>query len=479
MVFKQHLIQGLIFIWVFMMTCMFQQVYAKDSKPPLQKKPQPNVVIFFIDDLGWTDIGVNGSSFHETPNIDALAKSGVNFTRSYSANPVCSPTRSSLLTGKAPQRVGITQWIARKSDIHLPLSEQTIGEAFQEAGYFTGYIGKWHLGKADEVQPQFQGFEYTKAVNRAGQPATFFYPFAKGNNVANVPDLDDYKEGDFLTDALTDKAIEFIDKQSERPFFLTLSHYAVHTPIQAPKALVDKYSAKKQKMYGDEKSTLIEEKYNTLAQTRQANPAYAGMIENLDTNIGRVVEHLKSEGLYKNTIIVFTSDNGGLAHRRRMDTPTTNAPLRSGKAWTYEGGIRIPTIIAWQDNIQAAISDAPIITMDMYPTLLDLAKIPFKPKQHLDGQSLKPLLIKQSQPSLSKRLLAWTYPHVHGSGHQPSDAVIRDHWKLIRFQSDEPSELYNIITDIGEQTNLAKQHPGKVEELEASLNEWLMQTSVN
>jgi arylsulfatase A-like enzyme len=439
-------------------------------------KAQPNVVIFFIDDLGWTDIGVNDSSFHETPNIDALATNGVNFKHSYSANPVCSPTRAALMTGKAPQRVGITQWIPVKGNIHLPLAETTIGEAFQEAGYYTGYIGKWHLGKADNVQPQNQGFEYTKAVNRAGQPASFFYPFGKDKRASNVPDLENYKNGDYLTDALTDKALEFIDNQSERPFFLTLAHYAVHTPIQAPKALVEKYKAKKRAMYREQKSSLIEEKYNTLAQTRQSDPAYAGMIENLDTNVGRVINHLKSKGLYKNTIILFTSDNGGLAHRKRMETPTTNAPLRSGKAWTYEGGIRIPTIISWQGKIKPSTSDARIITMDMYPTLLDLAGLSLKPKQHLDGLTLKPLLNGEIQLDAADRTLAWTYPHIHGSGHQPSDAILSKQWKLIRFQSNEPNELYNLASDLGEQNNLAKQHPEKVKELEVRLDAWLDKT---
>lgn len=433
---------------------------------------RPNVLIFFIDDLGWTDIGVNGSTFHETPHIDALAAGGVNFKRSYSANPVCSPTRAALMTGKAPQRVGITQWISSPK-VALALSEVTIGEAFQDAGYRTGYVGKWHLGKADEVQPKHQGFEYTKAVNRAGQPASFFYPFGKGRRPANVPDLKDYKKGDFLTDALTDKAIEFIDQSSDQPFFLCLSHYAMHTPIQAPPALVEKYKAKKIEMYGEGKHPMLEEKYNTLATTRQENPAYAGMMENLDTNIGRVMEHLKQKGILENTIIVFTSDNGGLSHRKREVSPTNNAPLRSGKAWTYEGGIRIPTIINWPGKIQPATSEARIITMDIYPTLLDLAGLSLMPEQHLDGQSLKPILSGQGDPGAEARVLAWTYPHVHGSGHQPSDAILSKDWKLIRFQSNEPTELYNLSTDIGEQTNLAKQHPEKVQELEKLLDAWL------
>ncbi|CAA6691844.1 MULTISPECIES: sulfatase [unclassified Lentimonas] len=443
---------------------------------------RPNVLIFFIDDLGWTDIGVNGSTFHETPHIDALADSGVNFKRSYSANPVCSPTRAALMTGKAPQRVGITQWIPTRSKIALPLSEVTIGEAFQEAGYRTGYIGKWHLGKEDSKQPQYQGFEYTKAVNRAGQPASFFYPFGKRKGGSSVPDLQNYKPGDYLTDALTDLAIEFIDQgspatgsgQANEPFFLCLAHYAVHTPIQAPKPLIQKYEAKKRELLGEGKLKLTEEKYNTRSTAVQGDPAYAAMMENLDNNIGRVMDHLKAKGLLEDTIIVFSSDNGGLAHRKQTGGPTSNAPLRSGKAFTYEGGVRIPTMISWVGNIQPATTEAPIITMDLYPTLLDLAGLPLKPEQHLDGQSLKPIL--GGTDSNTRRVLAWTYPHEHGNGHKPSDSILNKDWKLIRFEGNEPSELYNLSTDIGEQTNLAKQNPEKVKDLEKQLDAWLETT---
>jgi arylsulfatase A-like enzyme len=436
----------------------------------------PNVVLFFIDDLGVNDIGVNGSTFYETPTIDSLAEHGVNFKNSYSANPVCSPTRAAMMTGKAPQRVGITQWIATKEKIHLPLSEVTIGEAFQEAGYKTGYVGKWHLGKEDAVQPEHQGFEYTVAVNRAGQPASYFYPFGKRKGGSSVPDLEDYKTGDYLTDALTDKAINFIDQSGDKPFFLCLAHYAMHAPIQAPAPLVEKYTAKREKMYGNGKPEQIEEKYNTLASARQEDPAYAAMIENLDTNIGRVLEHLKEKGLLENTIVVFTSDNGGLSHRKRTIAPTSNAPYRSGKGWTYDGGIRIPTIISWPGKINPTTSDARIITMDMYPTLLDLCGIPLKPEQHLDGQSLKRVLGGETDPAVESRFLAWTYPHEHGNGHQPSDAILVKDWKLIRFQSDELPELYHLSEDIGEQTNLASQHPEKVQELGQLLDKWLAKT---
>ena len=438
------------------------------------EETRPNVIVFLIDDLGWMDIGVNGSAFYETPQIDALAASGINFNRSYSANPVCSPTRAALMTGKAPQRVGITQWIPTKGKIALPLSEVTIGEAFLESGYRTGYVGKWHLGKEDKVQPQHQGFEYTKAVNRAGQPASFFYPFGKKEGGSSVPDLDDYKKGDYLTDALTDKAIEFIDQSDEKPFFLCLAHYAVHTPIESPKDLTKKYEAKRKKLGMRGKPQLNAEKYDTRSTAEQGDPKYAAMVENLDTNIGRVVDHLKEKGMLEKTIVVFTSDNGGLAHRKKTGGPTCNLPLRSGKAFNYEGGIRIPTIISWVGHLEPGTSASPVISMDMYPTLLDLAGLPLKPEQHLDGVSLKPIL-DGAEPE-TDRVLAWTYPHIHGNGHKPSDAILSQDWKLIRFEDGEPTELYNLSEDIGEQANLAKQNPEKVQELERLLDQWLKVT---
>jgi len=437
---------------------------------------RPNVLIFFIDDMGVTDIGVNGSSFYETPNIDALAKSGANFTNAYSAHPVCSPTRASLMTGKAPQRVGITQWINNNQNIGLPLEEITIGEAFKEAGYRTGYIGKWHLGKSDNFQPKNQGFDYTVAVNRAGQPASFFYPFKKGERLTNVPDLADYKKGNYLTDALTDKSIEFIDQADDKPFFLCLAHYAVHTPIQAPKPLVEKYKTKKTAKYGDEKAPLIDGKYNKKVYTRQQNASYAAMVENLDTNIGRVLSHLKEKKLLDNTIVIFSSDNGGFANN--ANGPTSNLPYRSGKAWTYEGGMRIPTIISWLGKIQPLTTKARTITMDIYPTLLELCDIPAKPKQHLDGISLEPLLMGEIDDQILKsRLLAWSYPHNHSNGHRPSHAIVDGVWKLIQFDNDEPTELYNLSLDIAETTNIASDHPEKVSELSTKLNDWLKETA--
>ena len=438
---------------------------------------KPNVLIFFIDDMGVTDIGINGSSFYETPHIDDLAKSGVNFKNSYSAHPVCSPTRAALMSGKAPQRLGITQWLGRKDKHGLPLEEVTIAEAFKEAGYRTGYIGKWHLGKSDKFQPENQGFDYTMAVNRAGQPASFFFPFKKGKALTNVPDLTNYKDNDYLTDALTDKSIEFINQQSDKPFFLCLSHYAVHTPIQAPEKLVKKYQAKKTKKYGNESPQLVAAKYGKINYTRQQNPEYAAMIEILDTNVGRVMAAIKKKNLLEDTIIVFSSDNGGLVHKKFG--PTSNFPYRSGKAWTYEGGMRIPTIISWPGKIQPLTTQTRTITMDLYPTLLELSDIETKAEQHIDGMSLKPILMgAANSKALETRFLAWSYPHNHNTGHKPSHAILDGNWKLIQFENDEPVELYNLSLDIGETTNIANSNTDKVEELTKKLNDWLDKTTL-
>ena len=248
----------------------------------------------------------------------------------------------------------------------------------------------------------------------------------------------------------------------------------MHTPIQAPADLVKKYEAKKQELLGKGKPELKDEKYGTRSRVKQGDPTYAAMIENLDTNIGRVMDHLSEKGMLENTIVVFTSDNGGLAHRKKEGGPTSNAPLRSGKAWNYEGGIRIPTIISWPGHVKPATTEAPVITMDMYPTLLDLAGLPPKPEQTLDGESLKAVM--DGSEDISDRMLAWTYPHIHGSGHKPSDAILSKNWKMIRFESDEPTELYNLTEDIGEQDNLAKQNPEKVQELGKLLDQWLKET---
>lgn len=446
---------------------------------------KPNIVMFFIDDLGYKDLGCYGSEFYDTPNIDTLAKRSVRFTDFYSANPVCSPTRVAMMSGKAPHRLGITQWLNQPNDLHLPLDEVTIGEALSSAGYKTGYIGKWHLGDKDNQQPREQGFTWMRGVNKAGAPGSYFFPYKgkkKKQAIAfwDVPDLEDGKEGDYLTDGLTDHAISFITENKARPFFLCFAHYAVHTPIQAPQDLVDKYKLKAEKLDKlDSKS--IEERNGAKTRRRQDNPTYAAMMSNLDSNVGRVLDHLESLKLTKNTIIVFTSDNGGLSTVRQIG-PTACLPLRAGKGWTYEGGIRIPTMISWPEKIKPAVSSTPGITMDFYPTLLELTGLPLRPKQHLDGHSLVSAINGSPDAELENRFLAWTYPHNHGSGHSPSNAIRVGDWKLIQLTDDKTAnkdryELYNLKDDIGERENLAVKKFERTHEMAKQLSEWLMETT--
>lgn len=447
---------------------------------------RPNVIIFFIDDLGQRDLGCYGSENYQTPNIDQLATHGVRFTNFYSANPVCSPTRVALLTGKAPNRLGITQWLNQPNELHLPLEETTIGEAFAESGYATGYIGKWHVGDKDEHQPTAQGFPWTKCVNRAGAPGSYFFPFKRKSKKQtvpfwDVPDLADREKGDYLTDEMTDHALQFIDQHQQQPFLLCFAHYAVHTPIQAPQQLVTQYQKKFNKL-PPLKAPFQPERNGGKTRLRQDNPTYAAMLENLDSNVGRVLEHLKTHGLTKSTIIVFTSDNGGLSTTGRIG-PTCCLPYRAGKGWTYEGGIRIPTMITWPGTIQAGVSDTLGITMDLYPTLLELTQQASKPSQHLDGLSLVPSLHGKSDRPLKNRFLAWTYPHHHGSKHSPSNAIRSGNWKLIQktdeaTPEDQRLELYDLNQDIGETKNLAIEMPGKAKTLEAKLTQWLKKTQM-
>jgi arylsulfatase A-like enzyme len=442
---------------------------------------KPNVLIFFIDDMGYHDLGCYGSEFYETPNIDRLAERSVQFTNFYSAHPVCSPTRASLMTGKAPQRLGITQWIPQPSKVHLPSDETTLGEAFQEAGYETGYIGKWHLGAKDENMPQSNGFGWTKAVNRAGQPASYYHPYSreKKNGIGywDVPDMEDSQPGDYLTDHLTDHAIDFVTADRDKPFLLCFSHYAVHTPIQSPETLVEKYRLKSKEQFDGSASELVAERNNAVTTTRQDDPAYAAMVENLDSNVGRVLDALERSGKSENTIIIFTSDNGGLTTLRKRGGPTSVKPLRAGKGWCYEGGIRVPTLISWPAVLQSNETAVPAITTDIFPTLLELAAIPSLPGQHLDGLSLAPWL--NGQADFESRVLGWHYPHNHGSGHTPSTAIRYGDWKLLWLSKPDEYELYNLAQDIGETNNLADSQPEKVKELSAKLKGWLERTKMS
>ncbi len=446
-----------------------------------QKEPQkhPNFVFFLIDDLGRQDLGCYGSTFYETPNIDRLAAQGMRFTNAYAACPVCSPTRASIMTGKYPARLGITDWIgaAQKPTAyldHLPLEEVTIAEALKEAGYATGYVGKWHLatsGAADRRQyyPDRQGFDINVGGDNSGSPPTYFYPYAKGKrSLETMPPGG--KDGEYLTDRLTDEALKFLEASKDRPFLLYLAHYAVHTPLESKKDLAEKYRAKAaglpasksphaQPVYGPYETRLV-----------QDHAVYAGMVQSVDESVGRVMGKLDELGLERNTIVIFMSDNGGLSTVAR-EGPTCNMPLRAGKGWLYEGGIREPMLVKWPGVIKpGSRCDEPVISTDFYPTMLEMAGLPPKPKQHVDGVSFAEVL--ESTGMLAPRAIYWHYPHYHGSGNRPSGAVRAGDYKLIEWYEDGRVELYNLKDDLGERHDLVATMPGKAAELRQKLHAW-------
>ena len=456
-------------------------LFAIPTCSRLLRRKKPNFVFFLIDDLGWMDVTCYGSSFYETPNIDRLASQGMRFTDAYAACPVCSPTRASILTGKYPARLNITDWIPGNdpknrqllgpSDLHeLPLEEVTVAEAFKEAGYTTGFFGKWHLGDKD-YYPEDQGFDMNKGGHWAGQPASYFYPYKNPRKRWDVPGLEGGKEGEYLTDRLTDESLKFIEQNQDRPFFLYLSHYAVHTPIQSKEELTDKYRMKLENMEKPDAPEYLPE-MESRARQRQDNPVYAGMVHSVDDSVGRILKKLASLGLEENTIIIFMSDNGGLSTLPgRRDAPTSVVPLRAGKGWLYEGGIREPMIVKWPGVVkEGSICSEPVTSTDFYPTMLEMADLRMKPEQHPDGLSLVPLL--QGKDLLDREAIFWHYPHYHGSGNTPSGAVRSGDFKLIEWFEDGRIELYNLKHDIGEKNNLANVMTEKVAELKQLLQDW-------
>lgn len=449
---------------------------------PGEPGPPPNFVFFLVDDLGWTDLGSYGSEYYRTPNIDALAESGVRFSQAYAASPVCSPTRASILTGKHPARLQITDWIggiqagmllpATYRD-HLPQEEVTLAEALKEAGYRTAFVGKWHLGDAPNL-PETQGFDSNVAGHGAGHPASYSYPYkaAPGRDPRwDVPGLEDGAEGEYLTDRLTDEALGFIDSSGSQPFLLYLAYYSVHTPIQAKPELEAQYQPldPATPMEGSEFET-----EHGWARTRlkQGHPGYAGMVESVDQNVGRVLNRLEALGLTENTVVVFMSDNGGLSTLAgdRLG-PTANVPLRAGKGWLYEGGIRTPLIIRWPGvGVSGTECRVPVLSTDFYPTMLEMAGLPLRPDQHQDGESLVPLL--RGGQELERTALYFHFPHYHGSGNRPSGAVRMGDFKLLEWFEDGSVELYHLGDDPGERRNLAEELPRMTEDLGSRLASW-------
>ncbi len=450
---------------------------------------KPNILFILLDDYGWTDTGCYGSSFYETPRIDALALEGARFTDAYASCPVCSPTRASILTGKYPARLGLTQWIGGHSEgkladvpyiDHLSTDEISLAKALKKGGYATWHVGKWHLSKHNEERfatyPDKHGFD----VNIGG--CHFGHPFNGYFSPYGIETLEDGPEGEYLTDRLTDEAIKLIKghKGSDQPWFMYLSHYAVHTPIECHEELVEKYRKKARMLGLDKINPFVEGDYfpcehkkdeRILRRTIQSNPIYAAMVENLDTNIGRVLDCLKAEGLENDTIVIFYSDNGGLATAE--GSPTTNKPLCEGKGWMYEGGTREPLIIRWPGHIAPnTMIETPVTSTDFYPTLLEAAGLPLMPEQHMDGVSILPLLEQQNQPDLEERPIFWHYPHYSNQGCTPGCSVRQGHWKLLEFFEDGKLELYDIYNDVGETKDVSAEHPDIVAKLKALLDAW-------
>ncbi len=443
---------------------------------------QPNIVFVLIDDLGCCDLGCYGSSFYETPNLDKLAAGGLRFTDAYAASPVCSPTRASLMTGKVPARVGITQWIGGRDygalcDVpyfyHLPKTEVSVAEALRRGGYQTWHVGKWHLG--DQTHwPERHGFDINIAGCGWGRPKQGYF------NPWGIPTLSDasYADGTYLTDALTDEAIRLIEGREEnKPFFLNLWHYAVHTPIRAPAELVSKYQAKAKAMGLDQESATIEgelfssaskQGQRLMRRTVQSDPTYAAMIENLDANIGRLLDKLEAENLTEQTLIVFLSDNGGLATSE--GSPTCNAPMSEGKGWTREGGVRVCQIASWPGRIKPGECDVPSYTCDWYPTALAAAGLEPMPEQHADGIDLLPLLSDGIVPD--RQAICFHYPHYSNQGDTPSGSIRAGDWKLIEhFDGGTGSvSLFNLRDDVSETRDLADEEPETTQRLRSLLH---------
>ena len=434
-----------------------------------QKKKKTNFVFILIDDMGWTDAGCYGSTFYETPNIDKLAAEGMRFTNAYAASPVCSPTRASIMTGKYPARLGITQWIGAPDKpvkyVHnMPTEELTIAEALKQAGYTTAFIGKWHLGEQEKYYPEKQGFDVNEGGYRAGHPwAGYFSPYEN-------PKLPDGLKGEYLTDRLTEESLKFLDENSDKPFLLYLSHYAVHTPMQAKEKHIDKYNTKAKGLPPPEEPAYLTERDDIITKQLQDHPVYAAMVQSTDESVGRVMNKLEALGLSDNTAVIFMSDNGGLSTQPRK-SPTANVPLRAGKGWLYEGGIREPMIIKWPGVVEpGTLCHEPVISNDFYPTMLEMAYLPLRPSQHVDGLSLVPLLTGTGK--LDRNAIYWHYPHYHGSGTRPGGAVRAGDYKLIEWFEDSSIELYNLKNDLSERHNLAEKIPQKTAQLREMLHNW-------
>ena len=432
---------------------------------------QPNIVLILADDLGWADLACYGSDLHETPHLDQLAKDGVKFNQAYSASPVCTPTRVSIMTGKHPARLNMTIW--RESALNrgkkkllepicldsLPTTETTVAELLKDAGYYNVHIGKWHVGNA-EGYPQAHGFHRNIGGTLWGAPNTFWYPYTGDSYFSEwryVPDLEPGSAGDYLTDTLTRKAIETMEEQvqAEQPFFINLWYHSVHTPIEGKPELVEHYKTK------------------ITADHIQKNPHYAAMVHSLDENVGRILAKINDLGIADNTLVIFSSDNGGFIKNGRLNPEyqvANNTPLRSGKGSSYEGGVRVPLIVRGPGIASGVTSNAQAISCDLFHTLLDAAKIDTRPEGPTDGLSLIPIL-KNPGRTLDREAIFFHYPHDYHTT-TPVTAMRKGDWKLLEYYEDNRVELYNLKNDLSESQDLANSMPDLASQLRSELHNW-------
>jgi arylsulfatase A-like enzyme len=496
---------------------------ASSAKAP-KKDGKPNIVFFLVDDMGWMDLGCQGSKLYQTPNIDELASRGVLFTQGYSTCHVSSPARASILTGRYPASINMTDWLpGRKNfpfqmlenvvvDQYLPKNEPTLAEALREAGYKTAIVGKWHLGEG-EHRPESRGFDvHIPQGYERGWPQSYYAPFNMNGY--------DGQQGEYLTDRLTTDVLKYIEDNSGAPFFLYFSHFAVHDPIEGRADLVEKYRARIEAMpksegrpfilegNPDDPAPLTREEldrrlelpaykgYKILPDRTvkikqdQDNAHFAALVESVDESLGRVVAKLKAEGIYDNTVIVFTSDNGGMSaanfgnpnriikpEREFLDKAfsSSNLPLRGAKGWMYEGGLRVPLIVHWPARGRRGEKcDEPVINVDFFPTLLDIAGVDASPEKIMEGVSIADLIRKgKRRANAPQRALYWHFPHYSNHGAQsPGGAIRYGDWKLIEYFEHGTVRLFNLKEDISEQNDLCTAMPEKVAELKAMLHSW-------
>ncbi len=458
---------------------------------------RPNIILIVVDDLGWKDVGFMGSTFYETPNIDRIANEGLVFTQAYAAAAICSPTRASIQTGRYPARLGITDWIrGRYSGIEVPIdkvnpigyelrsgtvplatpinpywmehNELTIAELLQNNGYKTAHIGKWHLGPK-EWSPESQGYDINIGGEDYGQPPTYFDPYER--NGFKIESLPGRKQGEYLTDRESDEAVDFIRQHANKPFFLSLSHYAVHTPLMARSDYEAEFKDKLDNdpsipPWSDEDP--VSARFQSGKQLEvQKNYTYAAMIKSVDGGVGKITHILDSLGITQNTLIIFFSDNGGHI------VSTSNAPLRAGKGFPYEGGLREPLVFSWPGTIEPGSREDMVISNDFFPTIANLTGTTIPDSITIDGEDISTLLY-DPKVKIRRNTLFWHFPHYWWGTKVAPYSIIRDgNWKLIRWYENDSSELYNLENDLSETDNLVDKDPQKTMELNIKLDDWL------